>query len=115
MSFAVKDIDFEALAVEQVKENERVKEHEKERDERCLLWEPMDYSEEIQETMEKFEKDRIAEIESTLTNEQAKEKAVRVIKHILGKFQTKAWFKNAAFKQHSMISKTTHEIHEEFK
>jgi hypothetical protein len=48
-------------------------------------------------------------------SEGGKDRAVKVFKKILQNFKGMKWFESAAFKQHSMITKTTKEVHAEFK
>lgn len=40
---------------------------------------------------------------------------MKKFKKILQNFTSNKWFESAAFKQHSMITKTTKEVHAEFK
>jgi rRNA-processing protein FCF1 len=57
----------------------------------------------------------VAELRAASQSENGKERAVRIFKKILSNFKVSTWFESAAFKQHSMITKTTKEVHEEFK
>jgi hypothetical protein len=44
-----------------------------------------------------------------------KKNSINNFKKILHNFKGMKWFETAAFKQHSMITKSTKEVHEEFK
>lgn len=64
----------------------------------------------IPETMEYFEEKIIEELQMASKTEIAKLRAFENFKTILQKFKIMGWFENAAFKQHSMITKTTKEV-----
>lgn len=65
--------------------------------------------------MEYFYEKISADIRAALKTEKSQELADKEFKSLLNNFIQSKWFDNAAFKQHSMIVKTTKEIHEEFR
>lgn len=84
-----------------------------EREEHCSLWDDLDDSV-ISETIEYFEANVKADIVQVCPNEPSKSQAIAKFRTVMSQFIERPWFQTAAFKQHSMITKSSQQLHSEF-